>query len=101
MGIEAIHSSEAQERLNACQDTSVRLDELGPLNHWMDDRDQKSFLNSVKSNFTRTQVEGLIENNRDKKPPTAISSLEDYLKRTTSGAAPRRNWIERLWRGSN
>ncbi|KAJ4348172.1 uncharacterized protein N0V89_009544 [Didymosphaeria variabile] len=81
-GVEAIHSSEAPERLRACQGTYVRLHELGPLNHWMDDQYQKSFLNSVKGNVTREQVAGLVENNRNKKPSNVISSLEEYLRRT-------------------
>lgn len=82
VGVEVIHSSEASERLMACYNTHIRLEELGPLNQWMDEPAQKSFSNSAKKNVSREEVAGLIENNRNKKPSILISQLEEYLERT-------------------
>lgn len=82
MGIEVIHSSEASERLVECSNTRVRLEELGPLNHWMDQPAQKSCSNFVKKNVSREEVTGIVENYRDTMPSALISKLKTHLERT-------------------
>jgi hypothetical protein len=116
VGVEVMHSSEAPERLMAARGTNVRFHELGPLNHWMNEPQQLSFLNSARQNVSREQISGLIESNRNKQPSTLISSLEDYLRRTapdtdTSSTqttaeanqpnANQRSWFKRLLCCSN